>query len=276
MARVIFAKIRLPIFSIKYPESFQIMSSMPVPQPSSLIGALAYCIGVSTGVGTRAYSSVIEMVSRGEILAARARPLEERAGTPLTLSPVVLRRFRIVDKAHETKKKGETKPIERLSSALARGDTAEAKRLLEVNLTDAFYREYAMGYDILCAWIVRGDAVRPEVLRLIQRLGDTESLCSVLDVWSESVEVFEDRVVETPFPAPAVEEARVLEGSFMYAKMCDEMRVLRPFIIPCTFRMERRRGMRYPTVRPSRVKIDYGRNVEACETSYGSIVLARG
>ena len=48
------ARIFSPIFSIKNPEAFQIGITLPVPQPSTLVGALAYCIGVHREIGLKA------------------------------------------------------------------------------------------------------------------------------------------------------------------------------------------------------------------------------
>jgi len=277
LVNVIFAKIRLPLFSVKQPESFQVMSSMPIPQPSSLIGALAYCLGVISGEGVKALNKVYEMVERGDILAARARPWSDGgAATPLTLSTVILRRFRVVDKAHEKKRRGEVKPAERLSKAVSGGDLVQAKRILEIELTDAFYREYVMGIDMLCAWVVREGVIDPESVKLIPRLGDTESLCTVIKVWSEKCGTAKKTIVETSFPAPALGKARVLEGSFMYMKLCDELRRLVPFIVPCEVRVERSGKVRYPAIRPTAVRIEYEEGARVCETSVGDIVLGVG
>ncbi len=278
MARVIFAQIRLPLFSIKFPEAFQVMSALPIPQPSSLIGALAYCLGVTRHIGTRAYEEVLGMVRDGRIMAARACPLGianlDKGTAPLTLSAIVLRRFRIADKAHETKKKGEIKPITRLVRAVQRNAPHEVKRIVEIELTDALYREYVMGFDLLAAWVIRDDVdIDPKELWLIPRLGDTESLCSVTKVWSEEAELLRTTTVKTPFPAPAEDALKISKGSFMIAKICDESRNLRPFIIPCEIKVERGKYGKYTAILPSSVAIEYKREVKVCATSKGSIVL---
>jgi len=254
------------------------MSSLPLPQPSSLVGALAYCIGTSSGRGVKAYSEVLEMVHRGELLAARARLLstyaEARYGYPLTYSAVVLRRFRIVDKAHETKKRGEVKPIVRLDKAISEENYTEARRILEVELTDAFYREYVMGFEIVCAWVFKENvAVDSKALWLIQRLGDTESLCSVVKVWPEECPVEVSTDVSTSFPAPADGLVSIRGRGFMLMKISDEARKVRTFVVPCEHGVEKGPRGKYPVMRPSVVELKYSNNVSFCKTKYGNIVL---
>jgi len=277
VAQVIFAQIRLPLFSVKHPEAFQVMSSLSLPQPSSLVGALAYCIGVSSGKGIKAYSEVLEMVRKGELLAARARLFstytETRGEYPLTYSAVVLRRFRIVDKAHETKKRGEVKPIVRLNKAISEKNYVEARRILEVELTDAFYREYTMGFEIICAWIFKKNVVDPKVLWLIQRLGDTESLCSVVKVWSEECPIEVSTDVSTSFLAPADGLVSVKGRGFMLMKISDEARKIRTFVVPCEYSVEKGPRGKYPVMRPSIVELKYSSGVSFCKTKYGDIVL---
>jgi len=274
VAKVIFTQVRLPLFSIKHPEAFQVMSAIPFPQPSSLIGALAYCLGIMRGIGTKAYDIVLKMVEKGEILAARARPLgvPGESKLPLTPSSVILRRFRVADKAHETKRKKERKPIVRLMEAIKGDDMMSARRILEVELTDAFYREYLMGFDLICAWVFHGAEIDPNLLWLMPRLGDTESLCSVIRVWQEEVELESSGKVDTCFPAPSEGVQRV-EGSFMLMRICDEQRIMRPFIIPCEYTIEKGPRGKYPVVRPSIVTIEYDHPVSYCRTSMGNIVL---
>lgn len=276
MVNVIFALTRLPVFSIKYPEAFQVMQGMPVPQPSTLIGSLAYCLGVSRNMGLKAYSQVLKWVREGKILAARARLLspQDRVLLPLTISAVILRRFRIVDKGFETKKKGEKKPVERLANALKNDNTLEVRKILEVELVDAFYREYVMGHEILCCWVLSEDLdVDYRWLNLIQRLGDSESLCSMLKVWQEECEVRESSDVEVNFPAPATGIEKIEYGNFMLVRICDEARELEPFIVPCEMKTEVKAGRRYPVLLPTKVKIKYVQPVKVCSTKYGDIVL---
>ena len=260
MAELMIARVRLPLFSIKHPEAFQVMSSLPVPQPSSLVGLLAYCLGVATGLGTRALDRVRDWVRGERLLAARAAPAEE--GLPLAPSSVVLRRFRVVDEGRVRKEKREA-----LTSAIEREDFKALKSVLDMKLMDALYREYVMGHELLCAWAVGSDIdIKPNWLYLAQRIGDTESLCTVVDVRAYEAEVYEAEEVRTKFPTPMEYLTGPVEGPHTVAKMCDELRIPRPYVIPCEVKMEKRKdGLVIPIIKPSEVKIVYERPIRVIE-----------
>lgn len=274
MVKVVAVRVRLPLFSVAQPEAFQVLTALPIPQPATLVGALAYAVGVHTGKGVKAYQELLKLAAEGELLAARARIADaDRMGASvLAPSSVVLWRFRVVDKAHETKKRGEKKPITVLHECLAAGDYASAKRLLEVTLTDAFYREYVMGHELLAVWVFRSPIVEEEAFWCISRLGDTESLCTPIEVLMDEGSLARAREVETNFPAPLTAGARVLNGSFTIVKANDEKRELKTYVIPTrvTVRSVRGRGVRI--IHPSTVRIRYEGEVEVCETPWGALV----
>ena len=273
MVKLIVARLSLPIYSIKHQEAFQVMASLPIPQPSSLVGLLAYCMGVARGWGYTALERVKEWVREGKLLAARAALVEE--ALPLTVSSVVLRRFRIVDKAHEAKTSGVPKPIDSLREAAQEGDFKEAKSLLEIRLMDAFYREYVMGHELLCVWALADDVdVNPNWLYLAQRLGDTESLCSVLGVELVEGDIEEASDVRTRFPSPAEGIAIPISGPHALVKMCDEERQLRPYVIPCDIKVEKTEAGVVPVVRPSEVEITYEENVKIIKGPEGLLFTA--
>lgn len=274
MAKVVKAKIRLPVFSVAEPEAFQILLSLPLPQPATLVGALAYAVGVSNDKGTRAYEEVLGMVEDGELLAARAKIGDEGlGGLPLAPSSVVLKRFRIFDKGFERKKKGERPPVNILREEIAVGRYEAVKKVIEVILTDALYREYVMGMELTAVWTFARRGFDEEVFWRISRLGDTESLCTMVDVRSAEGVVTEKREVETSFPAPLLPEARVVNGEFVPVKVCDERRMLRPFVFPIRVAVERRGGLRYRVFRPTKVRLVYEDGVKVCETPWGDIVI---
>ena len=232
---------------------------------------MAYCLGVARGWGTAALERVREWVREGKLLAARASLARDQP--PLAVSPIVLRRFRVVDKAHEAKGKGEAKPIERLSDSARSGDFLGAKRMVEVELTDAFYREYVMGYELLCAWALdEALDVDPVCLYLAQRLGDTESLCTVLEVRAEEAEVGEEEAVRTSFPTPMEKLAEPVKGSYTVARMCDEERQLRPYVLPCELAMEKVEGGFITLVRPSEVEVRYEEPVRVIRSESGLVL----
>lgn len=221
------------------------------------------------------YQELLELAQRGELLAARARIMgaNGQGVSVLVPSSVVLRRFRIADKAHEAKKKGEKKPILLLREHLASGNYASVKRLLEVNLTDALYREYVMGYELLAVWVFSRDIVEESAFWYINRLGDTESLCTVADVRAVEGSLAKAREVETSFPAPLTPGARLLEGNFMIAKANDERRELRTYAIPLRATVRTWKGRRYRLLQHSTVRIRYEEEVAVCDTPLGALVI---
>ncbi|MEM2673819.1 MAG: type I-A CRISPR-associated protein Cas5a, partial [Candidatus Bathyarchaeia archaeon] len=134
------AKVITPIFSIKHPETFQIATSLPIPQPSSLVGALAYCLGVQQEIGLKAQEIVKE-----NVIVARAKLVGETA----TVNPVILRRFRILDKGIEEK------DFEKACNAFHAGDFDTYRKILEKKLTDALYREYLSLATLKCVWVLK-------------------------------------------------------------------------------------------------------------------------
>lgn len=272
----VFVRARLPTFSIKHPESFQVMSCLPIPQPSTLVGALGYCIGVHSGVGTDVMKKVIEWVKNGYLLVARARLYLRKGQTlPVAISPVVLRRFRIVDKAHEKKKKGETTPIDDLYNAIKTGNYVAVKRLVEVKLMDAFYRDYIMGHEVLCVWVFKESLkVSENIFWLMQRLGDTESLISVLEVWSEKYPVSDISSAQISFPVE-VEYVTPKEGDFLLIKMCDETRILKQYLVPIKYEIKRTKCGKVVLLSPTEVNVEFIKARPCCKTDEG-IIPVRG
>ena len=178
------AKISAPAISIKHPETFQIAATLPLPQPSALIGALAYCLGVYTGIGLRALERVKRLA-----LAARARLSSEVE----VITPVILRRFRILDKGFE--KKGFLRALEMLRNR----DFEGYRNIIEGELTDALYREYLSQTSFKCVWIIE-ERLDHRIPYLLQRLGDTESLVTVNEAWSAECCFENADHVETEYP----------------------------------------------------------------------------
>lgn len=257
----VFARIRSPIFSVKHPETFQVMSCLPIPQPSTLVGALAYCIGVSHGSGIKAFHQLRKYIENGIELAARAKLIDIT-----TSSSLVLRRFRVADELHKRMQ---------LYEILSRGDYSEGKIFLERALTDAFYRSYIMSHEILCAWIIDETLeVNENVFSIMQRLGDTESLVAVSEVWIEDVKLHNASEIETSFPFP-LEDAIIKKGDFTIVKMCDEKRLLRQFIIPVKHELRRTDTGRVIIFKPTKVEVEFPYPTTYCETSEGAIILSR-
>ncbi|MEM0489133.1 MAG: type I-A CRISPR-associated protein Cas5a [Nitrososphaerota archaeon] len=256
----VFARVRLPIFSVKHPETFQVMSCLPIPQPSTLVGALAYCIGTHHGSGVKAFYRLKEVIEGNEVkLIARARLM----GITI-ISPLVLRRFRIADEFHKRMQ---------FYDILSRGDYYEGKIFLERALIDAFYRSYAMSHEILCAWIIDGKfEISDSIFYLLQRLGDTESLITVCEVWLEDVEINEAPEIRTSFPFP-LGNATIRGGNFAIMKMCDEKRLVKQFVIPIKHEFRPTDIGKVMIIEPTEVEVVFPYSTTYCETSHGAIIL---
>lgn len=280
MVRTIRAHLRLPIFSIKNPEAFQVRASLPIPQPSTLIGMFAYCLGAATGIGTVAGKIVKNWIDEGKLLAARASLLSD--SLPMITSTTVLRRFRIADKAHYyDERETKLKYIKVIHSAIREGRLDRVKSMLEKDLMDAFYREYVMGHEVLCVWAISDNVeFQPKWVRLAHRLGDTESICTVLKVEEIEAEAVEKRVVETCFPAYLNGSMKSIEGDYTIVKMCDEGFFYtrdgkpRKFAVPCKVEMVKVRRGAVPAIIPSKIRIIYRRPVKTIRTTDGEEVTA--
>lgn len=263
MAVAIRAKLISPVFSLKQPEAFQIATSLPVPQPATLVGALAYSIAIRLGIGS---VEALEL-AKGITLVARSSLDESYA----VVSPVLLRRFRVLDKGFESKEKGERPPIERMTDAAKSGDLDTVKKIIEQELSDALYREYVSPVKLTCTWVLR-EQLDYDLLRLIQRIGDTESLCTAREVWSASCTKVELSEVKTRYPLP-VERMRAVSGSYLIRKMNDERGELRGYIIPCETKVYRtEKGAKFTAYSPSLVTASFEDPVKCYEVE-GEIIV---
>ncbi len=263
----IVAHIKPPIFSLKNPEAFQIASSLPIPQPSAMIGTLAYCIAISQRMGS---SEALRKASQ-LVVCARSTIKEESISAP---SPIILWRFRILDRGFEKpKEKGKkTTLYEDLRAHIARGDISAAKSHLEFKLKDALYREYIFTESIIGVWVLNKE-IDANILRFITRIGDTESYCSVSHVEKKECSIRKVNEVETRFPAPYDPNAEV-SGDFIIISMCDEKRRLRRYVLPMKRELvTTSRGSRILVYRPTVIKIKFPKPVDVAEFDGEKIVV---
>jgi len=185
----------LPVFSVRDVESYQVAVSVLVPLPSTVVGA------VGAVLGRMGYCRGDECLKE-----ARRRIRLARAVAPTAAkSPVVLRRLRGV--LEEGKLPDSVKDITR--------DVA--------GLSDAMTREYVFAWRL--ALILEGD-VKREHLYLIDRLGDSESLVSVVDV-------AEVEPVECTGRVNVVVKSRVVRGGdYMLVRGFDERGDRSIFAVP--------------------------------------------
>jgi len=241
------AKINTPIFSIKHPETFQIAASLPIPQPSTLVGALAYCLGVQQGIGLEAQKIVKE-----NVVIARAKLISD----VVVINPIILRRFRVLDKGFESKEKGEKKTFEKALSLLQEGNFDVFRRIIEGDLTDALYREYLSPVTLKCVWILR-TPIESKILYLLQRLGDTESLVNVAEAWSAECRVERLDKTSTSYCFTALQNiVSVVHGNYTAIKMCNEKRELKLYYVPCKKEVRSTlNGLKYFAYTPAKVDV---------------------
>ena len=160
--RALVLSIRVPFFSIKLPEAYQVAASYDFLMPSTLFGALCASLCVLNGWK--------EEECKEKLKGTKVRELYPRKVVLASKFPVILRRVRGVLEEG------------RLPSSL---DEA-------TGFFDAMVREYVFTLDERKAIIVtdRLDEVK-EAAWLISRIGDSESLLSVTNV--EEVELEECR-----------------------------------------------------------------------------------
>ncbi|MCS7116897.1 MAG: type I-A CRISPR-associated protein Cas5a [Nitrososphaerota archaeon] len=234
------AKINAPIFSIKHFETFQIAASLPIPQPSTLVGALAYCYGVERMIGLKAQEAI-----KGLIVAARAKLMSEATA----INPIILRRFRVLDKGLEKS------DFKRAYEAFHMSDFDTFRKIIENTLTDALYREYLTHATLKCIWVLRSP-IDSKALYLIQRLGDTESLVNVIEAWSVDCKALSVNEISTDYPFAITSNVVDIRGGYTILKMCDENRESKLFYIPCKRDIRSTAGgIKYFVYTPTKVDI---------------------
>ena len=259
------ARISLPAFSIKHPEAFQIAASLPIPQPSTLAGALAYCLGTWEKTGCGVAKNRVERA----LLAARAR-----LSSKVTVStPIVLRRFRVLDKGLESKGKREEPAFKRAYKALDLKDFTGFRKTIEGELIDALYREYLAMASLNCVWVIR-EPLNHEILYLLQRLGDSESLVTVTEAWAcECKEVSLERPA-TKYPLSLdPNTVKDVKGNYMAVRMHDEKRdKLKIYYLPCNKEVSTTAdGVKYFTYTPTEIEVELERPTRFFEVEDGIV-----
>ena len=255
----IITKILAPAISIKHPEAFQVAATLPIPQPSTLVGALGYCMGTFYGTGLTAGEEAKKITE-----VARSKALTE----VIVTSSVTLKRFRVLDKGFE---KGE---YSEAYEVLHQGNLSEFKRMIESGLTDALYREYISQTVLKCVWIAK-KPIDPRVLRILQRLGDTESLVTVLESWSANCFSEEVTDISTDYPFTVSENNRVeVHGDHVLVKMKDEAEVSKMFYIPCRREIAiAKDGSKYLAYKPRKVDLKFSKPVKIFNVEEENIVM---
>lgn len=189
-----------PLFSIQRPLSYQIADSLILPQPSTLVNALSFCLSkVKTimiqGSGDEYLKNMANFI-RKSLVRVTVKPL-----TPIISTPIILNRLRTLEWS-----------INEIKRKIYNGE----------RLSNAMIREYVFGiYSIYFLFRDREIAEKSlKFLHLLNRIGDTESLTSITSV--EEAEISEEGrsgLIDTYTPCNWIAD---ISGNFVITRLCDE------------------------------------------------------
>lgn len=201
------AIVRAPLYSVKRPEAYQTGVSLPLPQPSTLVGALARAAAIAEGnpaglpSGVAGDDYVRELtewiLGKLELVRAVAKPVGFLARSSFMLS-----RVRALEESGKD-----------ILSKMEKGR----------RIADAMVREYYWGR-LALMYVFKGDIDSRRVLTwlsLLERLGDTESLVSPERVGEAKLEPLgSEGDVDTYTPVKWVES---YDGEvFSLERLCEE------------------------------------------------------
>jgi CRISPR-associated protein Cas5 subtype I-A len=205
--RAFIVQARAPAFSIRQPQTYQVGASLPLPQPSTLVCALAYAAalterGPTGSLGDEYVGKLAESMLQ-VLVRVTAKP-----AAPLTSSLITVSRVRALERSSEEVMK----------------DVKSGRRI-----SDAMVREYYSGR-LTIIYVFRNVASIERAyswLHLLGRIGDTESLLSLESVEEALMEPLgTEQYVDTYTPLEWVESYG--EGVFSLTRMCKEELCAKP------------------------------------------------
>jgi len=201
--KVIVARFRVALFSIRHELAYQVAYSYPLPPPSTLFGAFAKALGYSINCGIRCPKEARKYVDK-----IRAGVSDDQK---LLKSPVVLVRVRGV-----------------LEDKRLPGNVNELPRF-----KDAMLREYVFASKSFSVLVVPKSKDSLDVIKatlpLVDRMGDSESLVAV-----ESLKVVEAKPCNSRVVTVVVKSRLAKGGSFIVEKATDESGYRDNFAFPVT------------------------------------------
>jgi len=244
--KAIVAIVRAPHFSVRRPVSYQAAVALPLPQPSTIVGALAFSLSVKQGLGSGYSDSYVEECLKAtleRLVRVAVKPL-----TPISRGALTLSRMRTLEiKSEEVEQK------------IRRGE----------RISDAMIREYFYGrLGLIYVFKDDEDASKAlEALYLVERLGDTESCVYICEVFEGRLEAVGRRgLIDTYTPRDWLE--KILKGSFSLTLMCPEglaikvkrigenlKEVMVEYVLPL---YEEKENILYPTFYEAEVKEGFG------------------
>lgn len=195
--RVLLAKLRLPLFSVRHHETYQVASALPFLPPSTIMGALTQAAARG---GLCAGDCLVEVRK----WVAKTRD----AAAPTAKFPVLLRRARGV--VEEGKLPPSAEEIASYFDAMVREYAYAAERTILVVPSD----EKHLGKLEKALW-------------LLERVGDTESYASVAEVAE-----IDARPCGAGEVNVAVKLNKAVGGAYLVVKAGDEDGALADFAVP--------------------------------------------
>ncbi len=179
---VLLVRLRFPFYSVAR-RSFQVRTSLLLPSPSALKGALARGLVLLKGIKGENLDEVAEKAVKDiEEKLADVRAVEVAPLTPMVKNAFLLKRLRNLEKGSKPEK------------------------------SDAMRREYVFTHELLVAYVFRTLSEEEKALylkaaMLIDTIGDTESLATV--VWAGFVNLVK-KSAPLAFYAPYQEISKAL------------------------------------------------------------------
>ncbi|MBS7612292.1 type I-A CRISPR-associated protein Cas5 [Candidatus Bathyarchaeota archaeon] len=200
MLTTIEVAVRESVFSVQRPLSYQVGDSLILPQPSTLVNTLVFCLSRAQSItaqdfGDKYLRNLIESAGKG-LVRVTIKPL-----TPLISTPILLSRLRTLEWT-----------VDKIEDKISGNE----------KLTNAMIREYVFGaYSIY--FLFTDDEIAEKStksLSLINRVGDTESLISITRVERTTLIGREKSgLIDTYTPSSWLERA---SGNFVISKFCKE------------------------------------------------------
>ncbi len=214
--RILDVKVRLPFFSIKHIEAYQVGISYLSLMPSTLVGAIGYGLGLA-GL---CKGDKCREASKG--IVRKAREYFTKNDVAIRF-PVILKRMRGVLEGKYLSEKSKTK---------SKKSKTKSKTLYDVyaalaSASDAMVREYIFSGERQFVLIGDLDKLK-KAIYLIDRFGDSESLAAIVSVEEIEVNKCESNEVNTVIKA----DIWSMIGSHVITYGTDENWDKRLFVFP--------------------------------------------
>lgn len=245
-------------YSIKFPYAFQVAHTIKLPQPPTLLGALASALCLAGSVklrskGVKYYDECLNSTATLGLRAVSAAP----ASLALTITSALLRRWRLENVIKNLKADSET---------------------FKRKVPDAMVREYVYCPKLVTFYIFDKEEGAEEAVKAlwsVERLGDTESLTTCTEVYLHKASTKvggEASNVKTYFP---LRVAKHIYGNYHIVKMqplniglkskrtSSDIRSLEEYVFPLEVRYDEKTGLNYYV--PTQLHVQLSDNAQAVQ-----------